>query len=131
MFLEILQNSEKNTCARASFLLKKRLAQVFSCEICEISKSTFFTVHLTTTSSFMTNSWHIFVYVIMKSLMSGTVKYIMKWKVQPSSGQTFNSIWVFWCVFPKISASVIQFLSFTVIKVIAYSGFCFLKNEGK
>ena len=31
-FLEISQNSQKNTCARVSFLLKKRLAQVLSCE---------------------------------------------------------------------------------------------------
>ena len=32
-------------------LLKKRLAQVFSCEFCEISKGTFFTEHLLTTAS--------------------------------------------------------------------------------
>ena len=29
-----------------SFLIKKRQAQVFSCEFCEISKNTFFTEHL-------------------------------------------------------------------------------------
>ena len=33
MFLEVLQNSQENTCARASFFIKKEtLAQVFSCE---------------------------------------------------------------------------------------------------
>ena len=32
-------------------LLKKRLAQVFSCEFCEISKNTFFTEHLRVTAS--------------------------------------------------------------------------------
>ena len=37
-FLEISENSQENTCARASFLIK---AQVFSCEFCEISKNTF------------------------------------------------------------------------------------------
>ena len=53
VFLEISQNSQENTCARDSFLIKLRaetcnfikkesLAQVFSCEFCEISKSTFF-----------------------------------------------------------------------------------------
>ena len=56
VFLEFSQNSQENTCARVSFLiklqasglscrplLKKRLlAQVFSCEFCEISKNTFF-----------------------------------------------------------------------------------------
>ena len=36
----ILQNSRENTCARVSFLIKT-LAQVFSCEFCEISKNTF------------------------------------------------------------------------------------------
>ena len=52
MFLEISQNSKENTCARASFLMKlqasacnfikkETLAQVFSCEFCEISKNTF------------------------------------------------------------------------------------------
>ena len=30
---------------------KKTLAQVFSCEFCEISKNTFFTEHLRTTAS--------------------------------------------------------------------------------
>ena len=53
VLLEILQNSQESTCARASFLikfqtsdlqlnLKKTLAQVFYCEFYEISKSTFF-----------------------------------------------------------------------------------------
>ena len=54
MFLEISQNSQENTCTGVSFLRKLRtlacnfikketLAQVFSCEFCEISESTFFT----------------------------------------------------------------------------------------
>ena len=52
VFLEILQNSQKNTCARVSFLIKlqtsacnfikkETLAQVFSCEFCKISKNSF------------------------------------------------------------------------------------------
>ena len=54
MFLEISQNSQENTCAMAAFLiklqasglrpkalLKKTLAQVFSCDFREISKNTF------------------------------------------------------------------------------------------
>ena len=55
MFLEIAQNSQENTCTRASFLIKLLawgqslffnkvaglLAQVFSCEFCGISKNTF------------------------------------------------------------------------------------------
>ena len=53
MFLEISQNSQENTCARVSFLIKacnfikkETLAQVFSCEFCKFSKNTFFTEHL-------------------------------------------------------------------------------------
>ena len=62
VFLKILQNSQENTCARASFLIKLQawvcnfiekdtLIQVFSCEFCEISKNTFFKEHLWTTPS--------------------------------------------------------------------------------
>ena len=60
LFLEISQNSQENTCVRVSFLvklhasatlLKKTLAQVFSCEFCEISQNTFFTEHLATASN--------------------------------------------------------------------------------
>ena len=60
VFLEISQNSQENTCARDSFLIKfqacnfikkESLAQVFSCEFCEISKDNFFTEHLRTTAS--------------------------------------------------------------------------------
>ena len=50
VFVEISQNSQENTCVRDSFLIKfiknfikkESLAQVFSCEICEVSKNIFF-----------------------------------------------------------------------------------------
>ena len=49
VFLEISQNSQENTSARVSFLIKlqdvikkETLTQVFSCEFCEVSKNTFF-----------------------------------------------------------------------------------------
>ena len=48
VFLEISQNSQENSCARVSFLIK---LQVFSCEFCEISNSTFFIGHLRTAAS--------------------------------------------------------------------------------
>ena len=52
VLLEILQNSQKSTCARVSFFIKKEtLAQVFPCEFCKISKNTIFTQHLWTTAS--------------------------------------------------------------------------------
>ena len=61
-FLEMLQNSQENTCARVSLLIKflaeacsfikkKTQAQMFSCEFWEISKNTFFTEHLWATAS--------------------------------------------------------------------------------
>ena len=57
IFLEISQNSQENTCARFSFLIKSQgsacnfikkeaLGQMFSCKYCEISKITFLTEHL-------------------------------------------------------------------------------------
>ena len=44
LFLEISQNSQENTYARAScnFIKKETLTQLFSCEFYEISKNTFF-----------------------------------------------------------------------------------------
>ena len=55
VFLEILQNSQENTCATVSFfcnfIRKETLAQVFSCEYCEISKNTFSTEHILATAS--------------------------------------------------------------------------------
>ena len=62
MFLEILQNSQENTCTRVSFLIKlqtsgcnimkkETLAQVFSCKFCKISTNTFFKEHLWVTAS--------------------------------------------------------------------------------
>ena len=51
VFLEISQNSQENTCAAVSFLIKleaacnfikkETLAQVFSIEFCKICKNTF------------------------------------------------------------------------------------------
>ena len=63
-FFEISQNSQENTRARVSFLIKlqasglqfikkEALPQVFSCELCEIFKNTFFTEHLRTTAYVM------------------------------------------------------------------------------
>ena len=45
VFLEILQHSQENTCARVSqtcnFIKKETLTQALSCEFCEISNNTF------------------------------------------------------------------------------------------
>ena len=53
--LRNFENSQEKTCARVfffyrpeacNFIKKETLAQVLSCEFCEISKNTFFTEHL-------------------------------------------------------------------------------------
>ena len=50
VFLKIWQNSQENTCARVSLLIKnikkETLAQVLSCEFCEFSRTFFFIEHL-------------------------------------------------------------------------------------
>ena len=58
VFLKISRNSQVNTCARVSFLIKfwglqkkEALAKMFSCEFCEVFKNTFFSEHLRTTAS--------------------------------------------------------------------------------
>ena len=74
VFLEISQNSQKNTCARASFLIKlqaeaeacnfikkEALEQVFSCEFCEISKNTFFDRTPLVVASNSIKSIHIYI----------------------------------------------------------------------
>ena len=83
VFLEISQNSQENTCARVSFLIKlqgsglqlfkkETLAQVFSCEFCEISKNTFFKKHLWATASaimycrYIMMNWPFFKIILLK-----------------------------------------------------------------
>ena len=64
LVLEILLNSQENTCARVSFSIKlhaeaevcnfinkETLAQVFYCKFCEISKNTILTEQLLATAS--------------------------------------------------------------------------------
>ena len=62
MLLEISVNSQENICTRVSFIKKETLAQVFSCEVSEISKNTFFTEHLwaTASGSSIWFDWNIF-----------------------------------------------------------------------
>ena len=52
VFLKFLQNSQKNTCAIVSFLIKLQGSGTgVSCEFSKISKNTFFIEHLRTTAS--------------------------------------------------------------------------------
>ena len=69
VFLEISKNSQGNTCARISFLIKfqasnflkkETLAQVLSCEYCEISKNTFCYRTPPAVASVVKMDWKIF-----------------------------------------------------------------------
>ena len=77
----MLQNSQENTFARAYLLIKMKveacnfikkgtLAQLFSCEFCEISKSTFFIEHLQETAFVMLffNKFQCLFLVFLKML---------------------------------------------------------------
>ena len=68
VFWEISRNSQENTCPRVSFSIKlqawtysfikkETLAQVFSCECCELSKKTFFTEQFWATVSALLRSF--------------------------------------------------------------------------
>ena len=47
LFVKTLQYSQENACVEVSATsLKKTQTQIFSCEYCEISKSTYFQEHL-------------------------------------------------------------------------------------
>ena len=56
---DVLENFTKSTGKHlcrpqaSNFINKETLAQVFSCEFCEIFKNTFFTEHLRTTASIL------------------------------------------------------------------------------
>ena len=70
VFLEISQNSQENTYAR--LLKKETLAQVFSCEFCEISKNTFFTERVWLTDS---DYWSTFFLVESRTIERGIFPY--------------------------------------------------------
>ena len=70
VFLEILQNSQENTCTRVSFLVKRRLGHnVFSCELCEMSKNTYSYRTPPVAASWFLNSSHP-AFIYMKNLMA-------------------------------------------------------------
>ena len=73
--LKISQNSQENTYASVSFLIKLRLdafikketlAQLFSCEFCEICKNTFFREHLQTTASKANLVLYMYIFSLMR-----------------------------------------------------------------
>ena len=79
MFLEISQKSQENTCVRVSFLIKlqasgcnfiekETLAQVFTCDFCEISKNIFFTEHLWATALILRDNAMLLLSIQVESI---------------------------------------------------------------
>ena len=86
VLIEISQNSQRNTCAGVSFLIKlqasacnfikkETLAQGFSCEFCEISKNIFFTEHVWATASKQTDDCFKFSNRIQHQIAKLFLKY--------------------------------------------------------
>ena len=88
VFLELSQNSQENTRARVSFLIKLQasafnfikkgtLAQLFSCEFNEIFKNTLYTQHLCVTASVNTTLKYYQNQELNKilKLMRGAIKF--------------------------------------------------------
>ena len=90
MLLKILQNTQENACARVSFLIKlqaeacnfikkETVAQVFSCEFCEIFQNTFFIEHLRwlpPTMTVISNKLKKYFIIDIYSLASIPVRFI-------------------------------------------------------
>ena len=75
VFLEISQNSRENTCARAStcnYVKMETLAQVFSCEFCNISKNTFFHRIVLEPASTLTFQWLLILPLTIDHLWSAS-----------------------------------------------------------
>ena len=87
VFLEISQNSQQNICVRVPFLIKfqasacnfikkQSLAQVFSCEFCDIYKNTVLTKHFRTTASTNSETYFEFQISVKKVLSEVKIKLI-------------------------------------------------------
>ena len=96
VFFEISQNSQENSCAKVSFLIKlhalacnfikkETLAQVFSCEFSEISKNTFcYRTPLVAASELLNQFWFLSNIILRKNIKIITSQLnIMLMKIIP------------------------------------------------
>ena len=106
IFLNISQNSQENTCARGSFLIKlqswnlqlfKReiLAQVFSCEFCNYLRTTF----LYNTSAQWTHLRRFAIELTSKNHVESSWKLHRFWMANPRGNYDIDSTWIFQCGF--------------------------------
>ena len=92
VLLEISQNSRKTPVPEffaeaCNFILKETLAQVFSCEFCDVSKNTFVTEHLWPTASAQIDPDKIVNYFSVKSCLRTvdqhyTAKFLVQFRLR-------------------------------------------------
>ena len=75
VFLKISQISLENTCVEVSFNWKDTPAQMFSCEICEVFKNTYFEGHLQMTASEFIGDTTLFHETILKKHRNGKTNF--------------------------------------------------------
>ena len=80
VFLTISQNSQENTCARDSLLIKlQAVAHVFSCEFCKIFKKTFFKEHFRWLLKFLVKQraiWCCKVHVVQVLMLQSCFNFV-------------------------------------------------------
>ena len=97
----------------ATFLKKEALAQVFSCEFCEISKNTFFTKNLWATASILTCNGILFlkyVYCFLNFVSLLAFPYRAFYYLYYNLHLHYCLIWWIWfCLFGLIFIRVFDF----------------------
>ena len=104
VFLEISQNSATRAC---NFIKKETLAQVFSCEFCEISKNIFFyRTPLVVASKLWIQEFFWRIYSFLKCRIS----FIYRSDINKFSQQFSKSLWIKATLsdFHKMAATVIK-----------------------
>ena len=90
-----------NTFARVFFTKLQTLAQLFSCEFCEIFKSTFCTEHLWMTASVLLFQFNFFVLYITVIAMMSAAPEVFKITKHKRRGVTWKTvIWFSWGMYP-------------------------------
>ena len=74
-----------------NFIKKKTLAQVFSCEFCEISKNTLSTEHIWATASSLTKGHYISAATLLWNAFKPSEKYFLCSKVKQKANKNLNA----------------------------------------
>ena len=119
VFLKTSQNSQENTCARVSFLIKRltheawnfikkeTLAQVFTCEFSEISKNTFFTEQFRWLLLYHTSSM---VRTVLINFLLETFTSVINFSLKEKCLNRFILPKVFYCVICCCKTGNVEFL---------------------